>query len=148
MKTFIKIIKCPHGLFGVFEDDGETGYLYSYLPDKREIKLDLIIYQNSLCLPAPSSNDIKLDYDKKSNLCGIYVWEKLRGYIEFPALARERLKFFKPDDPGLTSAVLPEIYNKKQNDQENISINEKIFIKDRQKYWKNLAKQIELEQKR
>jgi len=33
---FIVEAEGPNGIFGVFEDDGETGYLYIYEPDGLE----------------------------------------------------------------------------------------------------------------
>jgi hypothetical protein len=37
----------PQGLFGVFEDDGETGYLYLYEPGGREVFQHLHIYDRT-----------------------------------------------------------------------------------------------------
>jgi hypothetical protein len=37
----------PSGVFGVFEDDGETGYLYIYDPGERGIMADCHVYDRT-----------------------------------------------------------------------------------------------------
>ena len=140
MNTFIKKLKLTDNLFAVFEDEGETGYLYSYSPQDRRINLDLIIYQREPRVLEPSEKDVRLL--KKNDSAGVYVWDKLRGYIVFPHKKRERLKFKSADSPGISNSDLPELFTESE-DGGLAATNDEMFIEDRKKYWKELAEKIE-----
>lgn len=105
MSEFIKDLKGKKDLFGIFEDDGDIGYLYIYSPKERKIYTDLIIYNRTSDLQ-PTEDDIKIVWSNDGSKCGVYVWNKLRGYIDIVTQKRERLKFTSPESPGLTEDTL------------------------------------------
>lgn len=141
MKGFIKSITCCNGLIGVFEDDGETGYIYSYSPSERKIYWDLIIYQRESGSLEPVKDDIQLIFEKELKLLGVYVWNKLRGYVVVPNINRHRLRFSSPDDPGISNFVLPEQYSDfiHLSASDELHVDKNLFITDREHYWKDVA---------
>ena len=65
-------------LFGVFEDDGETGYLYFYEPGGREVFQHLHIYDRSPKLPI-QEQDVRV------------VWSNVSAMLN-------RSKFFRSEE--------------------------------------------------
>ncbi len=69
----------PQGLFGVFEDDGDTGYFYLYEPGGREVFQHLHIYDRKPNLPVQEqdvrvvwSEDLgtTIERQQRSHKCG------------------------------------------------------------------------------
>lgn len=145
MDKFIKSTECSNGLVGVFEDDGETGYLYSYSPSDRKVYWDLIIYQREPEVLDPADSEVKLVFDSNLKTLGVYVWGKLRGYITLPNVKRERLQFSSSEDAGISGFSLPEKYSeiKDANETSKAKLDKNLFISDRENYWKDLAKRLE-----
>lgn len=76
----------PHGLAGVFEDDGDTGYLYLYEQDGRGVLEALQIYNCSKELNV-DENDVTVIWSSDGNsvesLCGMdsaesSIWEEMK----------------------------------------------------------------------
>lgn len=146
MEKFIKSTECFSDLEGVFEDDGETGYLYSYSPSERKVYWDLIIYQREPEVLEPAESEVKLIFDNKFKTLGVYVWGKLRGYITLPNVKRERLQFSSSEDAGISGFTLPEKYSeiKDTNKSNEVDLDKNLFISDRENYWKDMAKKLEV----
>jgi hypothetical protein len=62
-RGFIVEAKGPHGVFGVFEDDGETGYFYIYEPNGSGIIQHLHIYDRSALPGAIEKSDVSVYWD-------------------------------------------------------------------------------------
>ena len=69
------------GVFGVFEDDGEAGYLYLYEPDGRGMLDDLQIYSDSSSVGI-NQDDIEVVWSENHKKCGVKIWGKIFGVID------------------------------------------------------------------
>jgi len=76
---FIVEAKGPNGVFGVFEDDGETGYLYIYEPEGAGIIQHLHIYDRSTLPALLEKTDVSVDWD--GNKCTVAIHGSQRGTI-------------------------------------------------------------------
>jgi hypothetical protein len=72
-------------LFGVFEDDGETGYLYIYDPDVGILR-HLHLYDRSAQLQV-QPGDVRVAWSHDLKKCAAIIWNQFRGIID---LANER----------------------------------------------------------
>jgi hypothetical protein len=78
----------PSGVFGVFEDDGETGWLYLYEPARagNEGDADAILHarhvynRSETC--APAEGDVAVLWTDDLTRCGVVVWAKMRAIID------------------------------------------------------------------
>jgi hypothetical protein len=70
----------PPGMFGVFGDDGETGYLYLYEPGGREVFHYLHIYDRTENLPV-HEQDVRVVWSEDFSKVGVQIWGKMRGII-------------------------------------------------------------------
>jgi hypothetical protein len=68
----------PQGVFGVFEDDGETGYLYLYEPGGREVFQHLHIDHRTPNLPV-QEQDVRVVWSEDLSEVGVQIWGKMRG---------------------------------------------------------------------
>jgi hypothetical protein len=71
---FIVEAKGPNGVFGVFEDDGETGYLYIYEPEQH-----LHIYDRRTLPALLEKTDVSVDWD--GNKCMVAIHGSHQGTI-------------------------------------------------------------------
>lgn len=81
MGDFIVDRTRPDGLAGVFEDDGETGYLYIYKPETGEILRHLHLYDRSAEVDV-REEDVRVVWSDDLNKCGVVIWGKMRGIID------------------------------------------------------------------
>ena len=97
---FIKEAAGPSGLFGVFEDDGDTGYLYIYEPEGRGVVRHLHIYDRS-----PEVNvreqDVEVEWSTDLKKCGVRVWSKMRGIIDLASDREGRVWLASRETPGI-----------------------------------------------
>jgi hypothetical protein len=70
----------PAGLWGVFEDNGEAGYLYLYEPDGEGIRTALHVY-NRTAETEVSENDIEVNWPTDETECTVSVRGVPRGAI-------------------------------------------------------------------
>jgi hypothetical protein len=68
------------GVFGLFEDDGETGYLYLYEPGKREVFQHLHIYDRTPQVVV-RKEDVRIVWSSDYSKCGVMIFGKMRGII-------------------------------------------------------------------
>ena len=97
---FIVEAKGPGGLVGVFEDDGETGYLYIYEPDGQGVANHLRIYVRTPALDV-SESDVQVEWSDSLNKCGVRIWGKLRGIIDLSTKQEGRVLLENRDTPGI-----------------------------------------------
>lgn len=81
MGAFIVEGKGPDNLFGVFEDEGDTGYLYIYEPDGRGIITHLHIYDRNDNLSV-QEDDVQIVWSSDGCKCGVLIWGGMRGIID------------------------------------------------------------------
>ncbi len=93
----------PPGVFGVFEDDGETGYLYFYEPDGREVFQHLHLYDRSPDLPV-QEKDVRVVWSEDLSKCGVLIWGKMRGIINLATGQEGRVWLESRNTPGIGDA--------------------------------------------
>jgi hypothetical protein len=98
--NFIKKAKGPGNLFGVFEDDGTTGYLYLYDSAERDVLRHLHIYDGSKRLGA-APEDVAVVWDHNNQKCGVAIWRKMRGIIDFEKGTEGRVWLQDRNTPGI-----------------------------------------------
>jgi len=98
--NFILYEKGPATQFGVFEDDGDTGYLYLYEAEERKILRHLHIYDHPKKLKV-TRDDVDIVWSEDFVKCGVIIWEKMRGIIDFEKSQEGRVKLESRDTPGI-----------------------------------------------
>jgi hypothetical protein len=93
----------PQGLFGVFEDDGETGYLYLYEPGGREVFQHLHLYDRTPNLPV-QEQDVRLVWSEDLSKVGVLIWGKMRGIINLATGQERRVWLESRNTPGIGDA--------------------------------------------
>lgn len=97
--NFITSVKGPDGWFAVFEDDGDTGYLYVYYSEQQEVVRHLHIYDRSEQLNV-APKDVEVMWSKDGTKCGVAVWNKMRGVIDLND-GEGRVWMESRDTPGI-----------------------------------------------
>lgn len=90
----------PPGLFGVFEDDGDTGYLYVYEPEGRGVVSHLHIYDRNASLDVTEA-DVHVEWSSDMNKCGVIIWSKFRGIINVATMQEGRVWMESRQTPGI-----------------------------------------------
>ena len=80
MADYVVESQGPDGVFGVFEDDGETGYLYIYKPDAGVLR-HLHLY-NRTPLVCVHAEDVIVVWSDDRTKCGVKIWNQMRGIID------------------------------------------------------------------
>lgn len=96
-------IECqgPIGIWAVFEDDGETGYLYLYEPEGRGVVRHLHLYDRSIKLPVKEA-DVRVVWSEDFSKCGALVWGRMRGIIRLDSAQEGRIWLENRDSPGIS----------------------------------------------
>lgn len=90
----------PQGLFGVFEDDGETGYMYLYEPGGREVFKHLHIYDRRPDLQVQEP-DVRVAWSEDFSKLGVMIWGKMRGIINVATDQEGRVWLEDRNTPGI-----------------------------------------------
>ena len=94
----------PPGLFGVFEDDGETGYLYLSEPGGREVFSHLHIYDRTPDLSV-HEHDVRVVWSEDLSKVGVQIiWGVMRGIINLATGQEGRVWLENRDTPGIGDA--------------------------------------------
>jgi hypothetical protein len=91
------------GLFGVFEDDSETGYLYLYEPGGREVFGHLHIYDRTPSLSV-QEQDVRVLWSEDFSKVGVVIWGKMRGIINLVTGQEGRVWLEGRSTPGIGDA--------------------------------------------
>jgi hypothetical protein len=97
---FVREAAGPPGLFGVFEDDGETGYLYLYEPGGREVFHHLHIYDRTPHLSV-REEDVRVVWSENLSKVGVQIWGAMRGIINVATGQEGRVWLESRDTPGI-----------------------------------------------
>jgi hypothetical protein len=89
--------------FGVFEDDGETGYLYLYELDGNGIVRHLHIYDRSPKLMV-QEQDVRVVWSADFTKVGVLIWGKMRGIIDLASGQEGRVWLESRETPGIDDA--------------------------------------------
>ncbi len=97
---FIVYAKGPRSLFGVFEDDGDTGYLYILNKAEQRILQRVQIYDDAKNLGV-SAEDVQVLWTGSDIKCGVLIWNKMRGIIDHTGDREGRAKLYSRETPGI-----------------------------------------------
>ena len=98
--NFIAYSKGAAGYFAVFEDDGDTGYLYVYDPIGQEIIQYVQVYSDSRSLNV-APYDVQAVWSSDGAKCAVIVWEKMRAIIDLAGGQQGRVKLEHRNTPGI-----------------------------------------------
>lgn len=85
MSGFIKELEGSKGIFCVFEDDGETGYVYIYIPRENKIVTNAHVYTRSSTLQ-PTQDDIRIIWFTDNSKCSVYLFDQLQATLKYNKL--------------------------------------------------------------
>ena len=98
---FMKETEEPPGTFGVFEDDGNTGYLYLYEPNGRGVVRHLHIYDKSPRLNV-TEDDVVVVWSQDRSKFGVLIWGRMRGIIDIASGREGRVWLENRETPGIS----------------------------------------------
>lgn len=107
MSKFVVESTCNDGLFGFFEDDGETGYFYLYEPDGVGIVDHLHIYSKSKELHF-KKKDVKVVWSRGYDKCGVMILDKLYGIFDVAANQKISISLANRNTPSIMDPVLTD----------------------------------------
>jgi hypothetical protein len=93
------------GLVGVFEDDGDTGYLYVYDPNGRGVLTHLHVYDRRPELLVRKV-DVRVVWSSDWQKCGVIILDKFRGIINIATGEEGRVWMEKTNSPGIADKKL------------------------------------------
>lgn len=84
----------------VFEDEGETGYLYTYSLREAAVQRHLHIYDRSYDLQIEREN-VTVLWSTDELKCGVRIWDQMRGIIDLRLKREGRVWLQNRDTPGI-----------------------------------------------
>jgi len=98
--NFIVFEKGANDLFAVFEDDGDTGYLYVFDAAEHKILSSLQLYDQARALNV-TREEVWVVWSTDGTKCGAIIWSKMRGIIDRVKHQEGRVKLEDRDTPGI-----------------------------------------------
>ncbi len=98
--NFIVFDKGLDDLFAVFEDDGDTGYLYVFAVADQQIRQRVQIYDKAKILNVVPE-DVRVVWSADGAKCGVIIWNKMRGIIDRVKNQEGRVKLDGRESPGI-----------------------------------------------
>ena len=124
----------PDGLFAVFQEDEGEGFFFAYKPETQDVLAQIRIYESGLN-PSVRESDVQLMWSSDWTKCGIAVWGQMRGVINI-ATGEETCVPLESDRRGIVDPEWLKGFEKNYLDQY-------LFVRSRQRYWKETAKEQE-----
>jgi hypothetical protein len=90
-----------HERAAVFEDDGETGYLYLFTAKAETIAKHLHIYDRSSQLQV-SADDVDVLWSTDESKCAVVIWGQVRGIIDLRLNKEGRVLLQNSSTPGVS----------------------------------------------
>ena len=113
MDNFIVDAGNGQGLFGFFEDDGETGYFYLYEPNGRGVIDHLRVYQKSRNFEV-QENDVKVVWSANNEKCGVTVWGHFYGIFDLSRNKKISSVLENPDSAPIVDQNFLEGFEKSE----------------------------------
>lgn len=101
--NFVVYAGGPPLLFGIFEDDGDTGYLYVLDRVEQKILQRLQIYDDARRLSV-SSEDVQVTWSEGGSKCGVLIWNEMRGIIDLAGKREGRVKLESRGTRGIADS--------------------------------------------
>jgi len=92
-------------LVAVFEDDGQTGYLYVYDSASEKITTDLHVYDRSPSLMV-NEGDVFVTWTTDFSRCGVVIWGEMMGVIDVKTGQGWSARMQSRESIGLDGAVI------------------------------------------
>lgn len=90
-------------LCGVFEDEGDTGYLYIYDPRKRVVMRYLQVYTCARELRI-KPNEVRILWSSGNRKCAVAILGQIRGIIDLDQERPSRAWMTSRESPGVNDA--------------------------------------------
>jgi hypothetical protein len=87
----------------VFEDEGETGYLYVYSTGTASVQTHVQIYDRSDALQIAKDN-VDVLWSTDESKCAVRIWGQLRGIIDLRMRKEGRAWLENRDTPGISDS--------------------------------------------
>lgn len=100
---FIVQSEGPEGVVGLFEDDGQTGYLYICKAAGEGITRHVRVYVRSPELNV-QADDVQVEWSRNLEKCGVKIWGKLRAIIDLHSRQEGRVLLESKITPGIGDA--------------------------------------------
>jgi len=98
--NFILYASGPKKTFAVFEDDGDSGYLFLYSSAEQTVLRFLHVYDRSPRLDVAPA-DVQVMWAAGGAKCGVAIWGKMRGIIDLVSGGQGRVWMENRDTPGI-----------------------------------------------
>jgi hypothetical protein len=98
--NFILYASGPNKTFAVFEDDGDSGYLYLFSATDQTVLRILHVYDRSPRLTVASEN-VQVMWAAGKTKCGVVIWGEMRGIIDLAHGKEGRVWMEDRDTPGI-----------------------------------------------
>lgn len=100
ISPFIVDKEGPPGIFAVFEDDGETGYLYVYEPNGPGVVRHVHVYNRSPLLTV-SESDVAIAWSENNRKCGVIIRDSMRAIIDLHSGREGRVWMESDESSGI-----------------------------------------------
>lgn len=111
--AFIHECQGPNGVFGVFEDAVDTGWLYLYSATELRILNSTRVYNR--CNVTVDADDVDLVWSSDLTTCGVAIWAQMRAFLGIdgtelrrPVLSKETPGFQHREWPIGFGHLLPK----------------------------------------
>jgi hypothetical protein len=128
-------VQGPEGLFAIFHEDEGAGYFFVYKPETQEVLAQIRIYETGLN-DSVRESDVQVMWSSDRTKCGVAIWGQMRGIINI-ATGEETCAPLLSDRRGIIDPEWLKGFEKKYLDQC-------LFVRSRQRYWKETAKEHEV----
>jgi hypothetical protein len=98
--NFIIYASGPNETFAVFEDDGDSGYLYLYSTGEQTVLRFVHLYDRSPELDV-TVEDVRVVWATGETKCGVAIWGKMRGIIDLASGGEGRVWMQRRNTPGI-----------------------------------------------
>lgn len=98
--NFIRYAGGSNNTFAVFEDDGDSGYLYIYSSAEQTVLRFLHVYDRSQRLEV-TPGDVEVVRATGRTKCGVAIWGEMRGIIDLAGGVEGRVWMESRDTPGV-----------------------------------------------
>jgi hypothetical protein len=134
MSEFMKEVEGPVGLFAIFSEDEGAGYFCSYRLETHTVLAQVRVYVCSEKLSVRES-DVQVMWSSDRTKCGVAIFGRMRAVLDISNERELCLPFEDRKSPAITDPKWLEGFG------DYIDLD--LFIRARQRYWKEIVKEHE-----
>ena len=98
--NFIVAAKGDSGHLAVFEDEGDTGYLYLYASREKKVLRYVHVYDRSEKLDI-DSRDVEVKWSRNRSKCGVMILGEMRAIMNVEGGVETRIWLEEKNTPGI-----------------------------------------------